>query len=105
MSYVRMFHFIRTILVAQSVRYVWQSRAGERCGIFSLLISACDMTHSYVRHDLFLRSYLCVTNDTFARMTWLIRTCDMTWLIRTCDMTNLSEVKIAFIIAQKEIMQ
>ena len=71
----------------------------------------CDMTHSYVRHDSFIRvtwlmhtcdmTHSYVWHDSFICVTWLIHTCDMThsyvwhdsficvtWLIHTCDMSQ-----------------
>jgi len=45
------------------------------------LIHTCDVTHS------------CVWRDSFIRVTWLIHVCDVThscvtWLIHTCDVTH-----------------
>jgi len=72
----------------------------------------CDMTHSYVWHDLFIfatwlihmcdMTYSYVRHDSFICVTWLIHMCDMTrsyvwhdsficatWLIHMCDMNYL----------------
>jgi len=71
----------------------------------------CDITHSCVRHDAFIREtwliHMCdmthsyVWHDSFTCATWLIHMCDMahscmrhdsfmlvTWLIHICDMTH-----------------
>ena len=76
-----------------------------------LLFHACDMTHSYVRHDSFIRvtwlidtfdmTRAYVWHDSFILVTWLIHACDMThsyvwhdlfmrvtWLMHTCDMNH-----------------
>jgi len=45
------------------------------------LIHMCDMTHSYVRHDLFM----CVTSPCLLSVTWLLYICR---LIHMCDMTH-----------------
>ena len=69
----------------------------------------CDMTHSYVWHDLFKSviwrihvdatthayvwhdSLMCVTYKWFISHIWITYMCDMTcvtWLIHMCDMTH-----------------
>ena len=62
-------------------------------------IHVCDVTHSYVWHDVFIcvtwRIHMCdmthsyVWHDAFLYVTWLIHMYDMifSWLICMCDMT------------------
>jgi len=56
-----------------------------RCPAFyeTWLIHTCDLTHSYVRHDTFIRATwliaLCITRrDSLIFVTWLVYKCDMT---------------------------
>ena len=42
------------------------------------LIPICDMTHSYVWHDVSYIHILPMWHDSFLHVTWLIRICDMT---------------------------
>jgi len=60
------------------------------------LVHMCDMTHSYVWHDSFIRvTWLIVCHDSFICVTWLIHVCGMThsyvwhdWLVLMCDKTD-----------------
>ena len=78
------------------------------CGIKVATVGLCfecDMTHSHVQHDAFIRvmTHSYVWHDSFIYETWLIHMCDMThsyvwhdsftratWRIHTCDMTQFT---------------
>ena len=62
------------------------------CDMTHSYLSACDMTYSYLRdttplwlwHDSFMQSW----HDSFMSVTWLIHIC-VTWLLHNCEMTHL----------------
>jgi len=89
-----LFHMLGMTHVTHMSQYVWH----ESFICWTWLIAMCNMTHSYVGHDLYATwlihvcdmtymqhdSFICVTwcyvqYDSFICVTWLIHMCTMTY--------------------------